>query len=290
MEIEFSKKYRYRLMENTEIQTSGSTIYQAQDLNLGRNVCVKKITLQGENSRETDLNLDKALNEARAMVAVSELTARVPDIFDTYYDRITNNLYIIMQWIQGNSLRNYMDVSEHQFIKWMLDLTDILSMMEQKNLYHKDIKPENIMIDKRNELFLIDFNISVSTPNLVEGTINYKAPEMEMKTKYMGRDKVDMFAVGVMLYEYYTGSVPRKSVDYARNSTMGNFEWDVFVEPKEKNTKIPDKINEIIVTCMKLDVKQRYRNNNELKYALREAERSLRYEKRTGNFEKTFRR
>ena len=86
MEIEFSKKYRYRLMENTEIQTSGSTIYQAQDLNLGRNVCVKKITLQGENSRETDLNLDKALNEVRAMVAVSELTARVPYIFDTYYD------------------------------------------------------------------------------------------------------------------------------------------------------------------------------------------------------------
>ena len=173
-----------------------------------------------------------------------------------------------------------MRAPELTFLQWMIELCNILSAMNKKHLAHKDIKPANIMITDSNELFLIDFNISIATPNLIEGTIHYKAPEMSQNSKYQGREKVDMFSIGVMLYEFYTGAVPVKTVDYAKNRSRGSFEWDIFVEPKTKNPKINDYINEIIVKCMKLDPRMRYRNYSELKNELVKAVRNIKWEKK----------
>lgn len=279
MEISFSKEHRYRCITDTKIETGCSTICQAQDLDLNRDVCIKMVKISGQNKKEVNLRLEKAMLEIKAMVRISEHTDRVPIIYETFFDETNLTLYIVMQWISGCSLKDKMGVSEIQFIRWMIDLCDVLSLMERRHLYHKDIKPANIMINSKNELYLIDFNISVSTPNRIEGTVHYKAPEMDYDSKYMGREKVDMFAVGVMMYEYYAKEVPKRTKEYAKNSERGSFEWDLFVEPIQKNPNIPTEINEIIIKCMKLDPKQRYRNNNELKNALKNAERSLRNEK-----------
>lgn len=276
MELNFTIKHRYLIQEETRIETENSAIYKAIDVEMGRNICVKQIRIQGANDREVKVNLSVALTEVKTMVEIGDQTSRVPTIYETYFDPADKMLYIIMQWIEGKDLSKLMNVPELQFIRWMISLCDILSIMENKKLYHKDIKPGNIRINQENELFLIDFNLSISTSNRVDGTLHYKAPEMDMNSKYMGRDKVDMFAIGVMLYEYYTKEVPKKTIDYAKNRQRGNFEWDVFIEPIEKNSSMKKGINDIIVRCMKLDAKQRYRNMNELKYELKNVERSLR--------------
>lgn len=273
------KEHRYRPMEDTKIETNLSMIYKAQDLELNRNVCIKSVKIDGENSREIESKLQRAMLEVRAMVEVSEKTIYIPNIFSTYFDKEKSTIYIVMQWIEGSDLAGKMDVPEMQFVKWMISLCDILSTMERRKLYHKDIKPGNIMIDSNNELFLIDFNISVSTPNIIEGTPHYKAPEMDPDSKYMGREKVDIFAIGVILYEYFTGQVPKKIENYARNSRRGKFQWDLFVEPIEKDAEMPILINDIIIKSMKLDPKERYFNSAELKRDLIKAERSLRNER-----------
>lgn len=282
MEIIYTKEHHYRCIEESKIETDCSAIYKAQDLELNRNVCIKCLKLDGDNSKEIGIKLQKAMLEVRAMVEISDKITHIPNILSTYFDEEKKTFYIIMQWILGTSLKEKMNVPELQFINWMMSLCDILSAMEKNNLYHKDIKPANIMIDSNNELFLIDFNISVSTPNIIEGTIHYKAPEMDKKSKYMARDKVDIFAIGVMLYEYYTKEVPKKTIEYAKNRERGNFEWDIFVEPLEKNPEMPKEINDIIIKCMKLDPKQRYRNSNELKYELNKAVRSVKNDKNRG--------
>lgn len=213
--------------------------------------------------------------EVKAMVDVGEKTAKVPNIYSTHFDKDNLTLYIFMQWINGTSLRENMNAPELQFIRWMIDLCSILNIMERAKLYHKDIKPSNIMINKMDELYLIDFNISVSKPNMIEGTVNYKAPEMDRNSKYVGREKVDIFAIGVMLYEYYTKEVPKRGSEYAKNSRRGKFEWDLFKEPITKNPNMPEKVNEIILKCMKLDPRERYRDITELKRHLGQAERSI---------------
>lgn len=271
MLLQFNKKCSYNLIEETRIETVCGEFYQAMDLELERTVAVKCIGIQGGSPREKSTNYLKALAEVKTMIRISEEDVDIPEIYAVHYDEARSMLYIVMQWIRGKQLSEHMHCPERQFLSWMIGLCDILEVMERKGIYHKDIKPANIMITERGKLYLIDFNISLSTPNLIEGTVNYKAPEMSPRSRYVGREKVDMFAIGVMLYEYYTGAVPVHTVDYAKNRLRGAFEWDEFTEPKVKNPEMSDIANSIILKCMKLDPKQRYPRISALKNDLKKA-------------------
>lgn len=280
MLLEIENKATYNLIEENAIKTECGMLYKAMDMEYGRTVAVKMVEIQGQDRREQKANYEKAYSEVKAMVALEGENLPIPCIYCTQYDAKQSKLYIIMQWINGSDLSKHFQDPELSLLKWMSDLCVILDAMDRKHIYHKDIKPSNIMIDNRGQLHLIDFNISISTPNLIEGTLNYKAPEMAQNSKYVGREKVDMFSIGVMLYEYYTGIVPIRGTDYAKNRSRGPFEWDKFIEPKEKKTEINAAVNEIIVKCMKLDPKQRYRNYSDLKRAFDQAIRSIRNEQR----------
>lgn len=277
MLLEMECKHTYNLIEETKIETECGALFQAQDLDFNRTIAVKMVEIQGENKSEKKQNYEKAYSEVKAMVALSEENLPIPSIYATYYDVMNSRFYIMMDWIKGATLVRHMSEPEMKIIQWMIELCDILASMEKKHIYHKDIKPSNIMIDKKEKLFLIDFNISISTPNLIEGTANYKAPEMTANSKYVGREKVDMFSIGVILYEFYTGSVPVRGIDYAKNRSRGAFEWDKFITPKEKNAKINDEVNEIVKKCMRLDPRQRYRNYMDLKRALEKVLRNMRW-------------
>lgn len=280
MLLEMECRHTYNLIEETRIETTSGALFQAQDLEFSRTVAVKMVEIQGGNRYEKKQSYEKAYSEVRAMISLSEEHLPIPSIYETWYDENHSRLYIVMDWIKGETLDSHMSEPEMKFIQWMIDLCDILDSMERKHLYHKDIKPSNIMIDKKDRLFLIDFNISISTPNLLEGTVNYKAPEMAANSKYVGREKADMFSIGVILYEFYTGEVPVRGKDYAKNRSRGPLEWDKFISPKEKNEKINDEMNEIIKKCMKLDPKQRYRNYADLRSTLIKARKGIQWAQR----------
>lgn len=280
MQLEYSRKHSYELIEESKIETEGGALYRAQDLQLKRTLAVKCVRIEGNSYREKQLFLERAMSEVRAMVSLGEENICIPRIFDTFYDEKKGRLFIMMEWIKGKTLAQSMDAPELAFLQWMIDLCEILSVMERRHIYHKDIKPANIMLTERGKLYLIDFNISISTPNLVEGTLHYKAPEMAENSRYQGREKVDLFAVGVMLYEYYTGNVPVRGVDYAKNRSRGAFAWDKFTAPIEKNPSMSETVNAIIVKCMLLDPRQRYRNASDLKNELMKAVRTIRWEQK----------
>lgn len=275
MRLEIDKKRVYNLIDETKIETVCGALYQAQDLDLGRTVAVKCVRIEGRTPAEKNLNLQRAYAEVRAMVQIRALFVNIPTIFAAHYDQKNSMFYIVMEWIPGDQLTDRIqNCPEHQFLYWMIDLCDILKHMADKNIYHKDIKPDNIMITRDNRLYLIDFNISIATSNLVEGSTNYKAPEMSDGAIYAGRDKVDMFSIGVMLYEFYTKAVPIHTQDYARTRRRGPLIWNEFTEPKQKNPAMSDQINAIIIKCMKYDPRERYRHISDLKEELRKVVKS----------------
>ena len=275
MVLEFTSHHKFNLMEETAIETECGTLYKGMDLEFGRSVAVKLVRIQGENPKQKEANYKKAYSEVKAMVSLESENLPIPCVLETFFDIKSSNLCIVMQWINGENLSYHMNEPELKFLRWIESLCGILETMERKHIYHKDIKPSNIMINEKGDLYLIDFNISISTPNLIEGTVNYKAPEMSPNSKYVGREKVDMFSIGVVLYEYYTGCVPIRGKDYAKNRSRGEFAWDNFTEPKEKKLEMNAAVNEMIVKCMKLDPKQRYRNYGDLKHAIGQAIRSI---------------
>ena len=277
MNIEYSQKHSYEITDSIETTSGAGALHKAKDLVLGRTVAIKAMKILGDKPYEREGNYKKALSEVKAMVQIGNLNLHVPKIYDVYYDQKAQYIYIVMDWIDGTTLTQKMDsANERDFIGWIGEICNILKEMSKKKLYHKDIKPDNIMITHRGDAFLIDFNISISTPNLDEGTIQYKAPEMDRGSRYVGREKVDMFSIGMILYEYYTGKPAMLGKDYAEGSLRGPFQWERFIEPINKNPNMKKEINDIIVKCMKLDPKDRYRDYCELSYTINNYRRIIR--------------
>lgn len=268
--LEHTQTKKYMVVDGSKTETSMGEVCQAMDTALGRKVAIKRVHIEGDTKKNLDANKAKAESELKLMISLESEEINIPRIYDYWYDAKTHDLYIVMEWIIGQTLAKKMEahsIESYEFLSKMRDLCTILEAMEKKNLYHKDIKPENIMITEKGTLYLIDFNISLSAANQEEGTAFYRAPEMERGSKTVLRNKVDMFAIGVIMYRFYTDHLPRKPIDYAKGSSFGSNKnrWSKFKEPKEYKPDISERVNAVITKCMKYSLGDRYRNISELK-------------------------
>ena len=151
MDLVFDDTHEYFLMDDYTINTGNSVIYRANDKKLNRDVAIKRISVTNE------LALKQAKHEIQVLSKFSN--GEVPYIYD--YHVQDENLYIIMQWIQGDSLEKKLkrkQVSLKEMTGWMMELCDTLDELAKHHIYHKDIKPSNLMIFN-GRLVLIDFNI-----------------------------------------------------------------------------------------------------------------------------------
>ena len=269
-ELRFEAVHTYIPVEDTRQERLYTTVYEALDEEFGRSVFIKEVRVRDSIERE------QAMWEIKAMTKAEEVTCFTPRIYETFFDTQKKILYIVMQFIKGKSLREYMKKTlPMKMLDWMIALCDILSALEKQNLSSKDIKPENIMITSDNVLYLVDFGLSISTPARDVGTKHYRAPEMDTwrNLRETSRNKVDMFSIGVILYEFFCGECPRAGYEYDLARRGDAKEWKTFIAPKEKNPNISDSVNDIIVKCMKLIPKDRYKDAATLKYALMKAKR-----------------
>lgn len=254
VKLEFILKHEF-LLDDDRCFKEDSGVYLANDIVLKRKVIIK--TQKINNEKE----LERVKSEATAMVMVGSEGVNVPHIYETFYDKDRKRYFIVMEYIDGKTLDCHVD--ERTFIGYMIDLCEIMSKLEKNKLSHKDIKPDNIMI-RNGKLYLIDFNISINAPNLVEGTDTYKAPEMDYNSISTNRRKVDYFSIGAMMYDHYTNTVPVRGYDYSVDGENKK-QWDYFNEPISVNQQMSQEANDIIVKCMKLNPDERYDNFNQMK-------------------------
>ncbi len=283
MELKFELEHSYIPVEETRREASAGETFVALDEIYKRKVFVKATRISGNTPRERETALKFAQNEARAMLTIEGDTCFTPRVYETFYDKTNSTFYIVMQFITGKSLREWMNtkmMSPSMMLNWMSSLCDILTALERHQMQSKDIKPENILITQDKSLYLIDFGISITNPYREIGTGEYRAPETGMEQqkrvfREMGRGKVDIFAIGVMLYEFYCGEPPQYGQEYSRRAFGKESEWKTFVSPKEKNPDVPDAVNDIVIKCMKLRPEDRYANVAALKRALMDAKRGI---------------
>ena len=130
-------------------------------------------------------------------------------------------IYLILEYSYGGELYKKLTTqirfSEKTAAKYIVDLADALNYCHKKHIIHRDIKPENLLIGAQGEVKLADFGWSIHTPssrrNTLCGTLDYLPPEM-----VEGRDhdeRVDVWALGVLLYEFLVGSPPFETQSHA---------------------------------------------------------------------------
>ncbi len=188
-----------------------------------------------------------------------------------------DDIVIAMEYIDGVTLEEKIEsmrrLEVQEAVQICGDVLDILSFAHQKDIYHRDIKPGNIMVDKSGQVKVIDFGIAKgkTDPNLTIagtacGTPAYMAPEQFNPTDQADYALWDIYAVGTTLYMMLTGECPFKG-----DNPFALRDAKLFSDPPSPcslNPDIPKPLEEIILKSLARESSRRYQTADEMRTAL----------------------
>ena len=220
---------RYKL--EAKLGSGGmSTVYLAKDGTLDRDVAVK--VMHREMSEQPD-QLERFRQEARAVAKLSH--PNVVAVIDAGEDG--GHPYIVFEYVEGETLKQRIArvgaLDPQEALAYAIEIARGLTVAHARNMVHRDIKPQNVLIDAEGRAKLTDFGISrqleqdgMTATGRVLGTTDYVAPEQAMGHPVDQRS--DIYSLGVVLYEMLVGQVP-----FHADSQVG-------VAMKHVNEELPD--------------------------------------------------
>ena len=180
-------------------------------------------------------------------------------------DRPRQCLYFIAEYIEGQTLRQWMDdnpqPSLQKFRELIGEIATGLRAFQRMEMIHQDLKPENIMVTTDGTIKIIDFGSAkvaglseIDTPvdkDVLLGTERYTAPEYLRGGT--GDSRADIFSLGVIAYEMLTGKLPFGTVLTPRNLNRVNYQ-----SAMQLNTELPLWMDGAVAKAVAIDPKQRY--------------------------------
>ncbi|MDO5754711.1 MAG: Stk1 family PASTA domain-containing Ser/Thr kinase [Tissierellia bacterium] len=247
-------------------------VYKAKDTILNRYVAVKVLK---DQYMDDDDFLKKFAMEAQSAASISH--PNIVSVYDVGSSSIDNKKYnyIVMEFVNGTTLKEIIQkegpLDPDEVAKYGVQIAEALDCAHRNNIIHRDIKPQNMLIDSEGNLKVTDFGIAriaststITYTSTVLGTVHYISPE-QAKGKFID-EKSDIYSLGVVLYEMATGRVP-----YDASNAVGialKHIQDDLIPPKEYNDGIPDGLNQIIIKALEKDSADRFISASEIKEAL----------------------
>lgn len=200
---------RYKLLEI--IGGGGmSNVYLAHDMILDRDVAIKILRYDFSNEEELHRRFQR-----EALSATSLTHPNIVNIYDVGEDGDIH--YIVMEYVKGDTLKQYIQnnapISPTRSVIIMKQLTSALANAHNNHIIHRDVKPQNILLDEEGNVKITDFGIamalsatSYTQTNSVLGTVHYLSPEQARGGTANKRS--DIYALGIVLFELLTGQLP----------------------------------------------------------------------------------
>src|SRR5579885_363650 len=248
-----------------------ATIYRGRDLHMDREVAIKVL----REVYSTDPKFVKRFElEAKAASALQH-----PNIVQVYdYGLTDGNYFIVMELVEGTDLRRYLksrgilDVDRAVIIAH--DVALGLGAAHRRNIVHRDVKPQNILVGRRGTIKLTDFGIAsvykdmnaerLTTTGMTLGTVQYYAPEQAQGE--IVTPAADVYALGIVMYEMLTGHPPFDG-DTPVAVAMQHIQ-DPPTPPSQLNPNIPPALEDIILRCLEKVPEMRFRDGSVLARAL----------------------
>lgn len=241
-------------------------VYVAEDHQLQRKVALKILP---EGFASDPQRLDRFRREARVLASLNH-----PHIVTIHsIDEAEGIHFLIMELIEGHTLTSLISkggMSLENISKIALPLCDALQVAHQAGVVHRDLKPDNLMIDKRGNLKVLDFGLAkihqaaggsdmeflstMTQPGLVMGTVPYMSPEQIQGQA--GDARIDIFALGVVLYHMATGKLPFQGNSAAE--TFSSILRDNPLSITEQRPDLPDDFQRIVLRCLEKNPNHRF--------------------------------
>ncbi|GAA2581396.1 protein kinase domain-containing protein [Streptomyces tubercidicus] len=245
-----------------------ASVHLAYDSVLDREVAIKTL--------HTELGREQAFRERfrREAQSVAKLThTNIVSVFDSGEDELDGGMvpYIVMEYVAGQPLRSDLDtdVAQHgampteKALKITGDVLAALEVSHEMGLVHRDIKPGNVMLNKRGVVKVMDFGIaramqsgvtSMTQTGMVVGTPQYLSPEQALGRGVDARS--DLYSVGIMLFELVTGQLP-----FDADSPLAIAYAHVQEEPpvpSSINSALPPAVDALVARALKKNPNERF--------------------------------
>ena len=263
--LEAGKTLNGRYKIQSLIGTGGmAAVYLATDLILDRLVAIKVLRL---DFRQNDDAMRRFRREA---LSATQLThPNIVGVYDVGQSQEMN--YIVMEYVEGTDLKDYVRqrgaLHPIEAVRIMMQIVSAIAAAHQNRIIHRDIKPQNILIDREGNVKITDFGIAVALSdtsltqtNTLLGSVHYLSPEQARGG--MATIQTDIYALGIVLYELLTGRVPLDG-ESAVSIALKHFQ-EPLPPVMNPSVMIPQSLENIVLKATAKDPMNRYRSCYEM--------------------------
>ncbi|WP_153124128.1 Stk1 family PASTA domain-containing Ser/Thr kinase [Peribacillus tepidiphilus] len=248
-----------------------ANVYLAKDMILEREVALKILRMDFSNDDEFIKRFNR---EAQSATSLAH-----PNIVSIYDVGEENNIYfIVMEYVKGLTLKQYIQkyhpIPVGKTLDIMSQITSAISHAHQNGIIHRDIKPQNILIDEDGNVKITDFGIamalsstSITQTNAVLGSVHYLSPEQARGG--MANKKSDIYSLGIVMFELLTGRLPF-SGESAVSIALKHLQSET-PSPRRWYPNIPQSVENIVLKATAKDPFHRYNSVEEMREDIRSA-------------------
>jgi serine/threonine protein kinase len=264
-ELEIGSLFAERYLITEELGKGGmGRVYKALDKEINEEVAIKLLKPEIVDDEST---IGRFRNELK-------LTRKIAhkNVCKMYHlGKEGETLYITMEYVSGEDLKSLIKrdgkIPEKKVLSIAKQICEGLAEAHALGVTHRDLKPQNIMLDKKGRATIMDFGIArskeapgVTTTGMIIGTPDYISPEQAEGEEADKRS--DIYSFGVLLYEMVTGSVPFKG-DTALSVAIKH-KTQIPLDPRKLNPDVSEDLSRLILICMEKERERRYQSAEEL--------------------------